>query len=83
MKTTPESALDWNRRYPPGTLVRVSFRQGQSVVAETAGYAQQWGTLALITLRDIPGIWTASALLPLAAPESHAVLHCASRATGG
>ena len=69
MKSTPESALDWNRRYPPGTLVRVRLRHGGSVVAETAGYAQQWGTLALITLRDVPGLWTAGALLPLAAAQ--------------
>ena len=74
MKTSPESALDWNRRYPPGTLVRVSLRHGESVVAETAGYAQQWGTLALITLREVPGIWTTSALLPLAIPETPAAL---------
>lgn len=69
MDTTPESALDWNRRYPPGTLVRVRLRPGEVVVAETAGYAQQWGMLALIRLRDLPGIWTASALLPLAAAD--------------
>lgn len=69
MKTTPESAHDWNRRYPPGTLVRVLLRHGESVTAETAGYAQQWGTLALIVLRDIPGLWTVGALLPLARAE--------------
>lgn len=66
MTTTAfESTHDWNRQYPPGTLVRVALRGGESFDAETAGYAQQWGSLATILLRDRPGLWTASVLLPL------------------
>jgi len=66
MTQTPyESADAWNRQNPPGTLVRVALRGGESLDAETAGYAQQWGALAIILLRDRPGLWTASVLLPL------------------
>jgi hypothetical protein len=66
MKTLAfESAQDWNRRWPPGTLVQVELRHGESFVAETATYAQQWGRLAILTLRDRPGLWTASVLRPL------------------
>jgi hypothetical protein len=67
MSNAYESAQDWNRRYPPGTPVRIDLRGGGSVVATTAGYAQQWGALALIRLRDQPGVWTAGALRPVAA----------------
>lgn len=63
--TRRESADAWNRRYPPGTLVRVPLREGESFTAETASYAQQWGSLAILTLKDHPGLWTASALVPL------------------
>ena len=61
-----ESADAWNRRYPPGTLVRVALRDGEPFIAETATYAQQWGSLAILTLRDTPGLWTASVLRPVA-----------------
>lgn len=64
-----ESADAWNRRYPPGTLVRVTLRGGQPFTAETAGYAQQWGSLAIVTLKDRPGLWTASVLRPVASAE--------------
>ena len=60
-----ESAHDWNRRYPPGTLVRVDLKGGESFVAETADYAQQWGTLAIVMLRNRPGLWSSGALRPL------------------
>jgi hypothetical protein len=60
-----ESAHDWNRLHPPGTLVRVSLVRGETFVAETASYAQQWGSLAILTLRDRPGLWTAGVLQPL------------------
>jgi hypothetical protein len=60
-----ESAQDWNRAHPPGTLVRVNLRHGESFVAQTEGYAQQWGSLAILTLRDRPGLWTAGVLVPL------------------
>lgn len=64
-----ESAQDWNRLHPPGTFVRVSLREGHTFVATTASYAQQWGMLAILTLRDRPGLWTAAALVPIARPE--------------
>lgn len=68
-RMTPfESALDWNRRCPPGTRVRVLLREGASFEAETAGYAQQWGAFALIALRGYPGVWTARVLRPLDPP---------------
>jgi hypothetical protein len=60
-----ESADRWNRDHPPGTLVRVELKGGESFTAETAGYAQQWGALAIVLLRDRPGLWTASVLRPL------------------
>lgn len=47
MNAAYESADAWNRRYPPGTLVRVALRDGEPFVAETATYAQQWGSLAI------------------------------------
>ena len=52
MSDAYESAQDWNRRYPPGTPVRIDLRGGGSLVATTAGYAQQWGALALVRLHD-------------------------------
>ncbi|MCI1710845.1 MAG: hypothetical protein LKM39_11470 [Chiayiivirga sp.] len=64
-----ESADAWNRRYPPGTLVRVILRGGEPFTAETAGFAQQWGALAILTLRDRPGLWTASVLRPVSGAE--------------
>lgn len=66
MSDVYESAQDWNRRYPPGTPVRIDLRGGGSLVATTAGYAQQWGALALVRLHDQPGVWTAGALRPVA-----------------
>jgi hypothetical protein len=60
-----ESAHDWNRQHPPGTLVRVDLLRGESFVAQTATYAQQWGSLAIVTLVDRPGLWTAGVLRPL------------------
>jgi hypothetical protein len=66
-----ESADQWNRHHPPGTLVRVALKGGESFTAQTAAYAQQWGALAVIVLRDRPGLWTASVLQPLdCVPES-------------
>lgn len=64
-----ESADAWNRRYPPGTLVRVTLRGGQPFTAETATYARQWGSLAILTLRNRPGLWTASVLRPVSGAE--------------
>lgn len=60
-----ESAHEWNRLNPPGTVVRVSLKGGETFTAQTAGYAQQWGLLAIVTLKDRPGLWTAGVLHPV------------------
>ena len=57
-----ESAEQWNGKHPKGTVVSVSLRNGETLSAQTAGQAQQWGDLALVTLSGAPGYWTISAL---------------------
>lgn len=59
-----ESALDWNRRHPPGTRVSVRLSDGREVSAETASWAQQWGSFAVLSLARMDGLWTTSALMP-------------------
>ena len=64
--TSPyESAADWNRQNPPGTLVRVPLRNASALEARTRSYAQQWGPFALIVLEGQPGVFTAAALQPV------------------
>jgi hypothetical protein len=46
MQTAYESATDWNRSHPPGTLVRVILRDGRAYETRTRAYAQQWGAFA-------------------------------------
>ena len=63
-KITKQSADRWNERHPRGARVRViSF--GVAIGTATASHAQQWGDLALLTLRDVPGLWTINAVEPL------------------
>jgi hypothetical protein len=66
MKTPPrppyESAERWNERCPPGTPVRVLLANGATVEDKTASYAQQWGSLAIVTLSERRGMWTTAAL---------------------
>ena len=45
-----ESALDWNRRHPPGTRVSVRLSDGREVSTQTASWAQQWGSFAVLSL---------------------------------
>jgi hypothetical protein len=61
---TFESALDWNRCHPPGTRVSVRLSDGREVSAETASWAQQWGSFAVLSLARMGGLWTTSALVP-------------------
>lgn len=65
MNTAYESAADWNRQNPPGTLVRITLRDGSAQEARTRGYATQWGALAVIALEGQSGLFTAAALHPL------------------
>ena len=62
MHTPYESASDWNRLHPPGTLVRVALRDGNALEARTRSYAQQWGAFAVIALDGHSGLFTAAAL---------------------
>ncbi len=57
-----QSAEQWNACHPLGTRVSVILRTGQTITAETATHAQQWGELALVTLAGVEGIWTTGAL---------------------
>ena len=59
-----ESALDWNRRHPPGTRVSVRLSDGREVSTQTASWAQQWGSFAVLSLARMDGLWTTSALVP-------------------
>ena len=61
---TFESALDWNRRHPPGTRVSVRLSDGREVSTQTASWAQQWGSFAVLSLARLDGLWTTSALVP-------------------
>lgn len=61
-----ESALDWNRRHPPGTRVCVRLTDGRDVSTRTASWAQQWGSFAVLSLTQMDGLWTTSALMPAA-----------------
>lgn len=42
--------------------MRVILRSGETLSADTASHAQQWGEFALVTLSGIEGMWTVSAL---------------------
>jgi hypothetical protein len=57
-----ESAERWNAEHSIGTRVSVTLRNGETLSAETATHAQQWGDFALVTLAGIEGIWTVGAL---------------------
>ncbi len=59
-----ESADRWNERHPPGTPVRLTLADGSVVDDRTASHAQQWGSLAIVTLERRLGMWTTSALTP-------------------
>jgi len=61
---TFESALDWNRRHPPGTRVSVRLSDGREVSTQTASWAQQWGSFAVLSPARLDGLWTTSALVP-------------------
>lgn len=57
-----ESAEQWNAQHPRGTRVILTLRDGETLSAETATYAQQWGDIALVTLAGVEGLWTTRAL---------------------
>jgi hypothetical protein len=60
-----ESALDWNRRHPPGTRVSVRLADGRELSTHTASWAQQWGSFAVLSLAQMDGLWTTRALVPV------------------
>ena len=62
MTTAYESATDWNRSHPPGTVVRIILRDGRAYETRTRAYAQQWGAFAVVALQDHAGLFTVSAL---------------------
>ena len=57
-----ESAEQWNTQHPRGTRVIVTLRGRETLSAETATHAQQWGDIALVTLVGVQGLWTTGAL---------------------
>ena len=57
-----ELAEQWNAMHPKGTRVSVTLRNGETLSAETATHAQQWGDLALLTLAGVEGKWSIAAL---------------------
>jgi hypothetical protein len=57
-----ESALDWNRRHPPGTSVTLARSDGSFVTTRTRSWAAQWGSFAVLQLQHVEGLWTTSAL---------------------
>ena len=65
MTTAYESATDWNRTHPPGSLVRIVLRDGTASETRTRSYAQQWGAFAVVALQDHAGLFTVSALQPV------------------
>ena len=60
-----ESALDWNRRHPPGSRVLVRLADGRDVSTRTASWAQQGGSFAVLSLAQMDGLWTTRALVPV------------------
>lgn len=59
---TYDAALRWNRDHPVGSPVIVRLVSGVTVEDQTASGAVQWGSIALVTLRDRPGMWMSSML---------------------
>jgi hypothetical protein len=64
MRPTYDDADRWNLRHPPGTPVRVLLADGTVVEDRTAGYAAQWGSVALVRLHGRAGVWTTAMLSP-------------------
>ena len=64
MKTPKQSADRWNARYQCGARVKVTS-YGVHLETTTASHAQQWGDLALLTLKGVPGLWTIAAIEPI------------------
>ena len=65
MTTAYESATDWNRAHPPGSMVRITLRDGRTCEARTRAYAHQWGAFAVVALHEHGGLFTVSALQPV------------------
>jgi len=67
---TNDAAVNWNRAHPIGTPVIVTLADGRTVEDQTASGAVQWGSIALVTLRDRPGMWMTSMLAAVPEPVS-------------
>lgn len=63
-KTQKQLADRWNERYGHGVRVSV-VSYGVEVETTAISHALQWGDLALLTLKDVPGLWTIGAITPL------------------
>jgi len=67
---TYDAAMHWNREHPIGSPAIVTLADGRTVEDRTASGAVQWGSIALVTLRARPGMWTTSMLTVMHAPVS-------------
>jgi hypothetical protein len=69
-----DAARAFNRRCPPGTLVEVTLRSGETRTGRTRGPAIVWAGYALVEVEGWPGYWTVQAVRP-----KHAVAVAAPR----
>ncbi|MGQ0799810.1 MAG: hypothetical protein ACT4NL_06830 [Pseudomarimonas sp.] len=67
---TYDAALNWNREHPIGSRVIVTLVNGQTAEDHTASGAVQWGSIALVTLKERPGMWVTSMLTAVSAPQT-------------
>jgi len=67
---TYHAAMHWNREHPIGSQVIVTLADGRTVEDRTASGAVQWGSIALVTLNDRPGMWMTGMLSAMPAPVS-------------
>jgi hypothetical protein len=76
---TYDAALRWNRDHPIGTPVIVTLANALSVEDQTASGAVQWGSIALVTLRNRPGMWMTSMLTSAPAQTPSSTVESAKR----
>jgi hypothetical protein len=69
MRPAYDSANRWNLQHPPGTAVVVTLADGRTFEDRTAGYAMQWGSVALVTLQERPGMWSTAMLARVREPS--------------
>lgn len=57
-----DAARAFNRRCPPGALVEVTLRGGETRTGRTRGPAIVWAGYALVEVEGWPGYWTVEAV---------------------